>query len=142
MSYSQKSLSKKQELYRSMLVGVLIYSVVLGFYNDYTDILDTGTYSTTFALALLLQILTYATFRVKDWVVARAKAVGGSNQRVYVVGGVWAVMFISKFVFLGIISIVFRDNVYISGFIGLLLIIITMTVLDYLVAKVDKKLEA
>ena len=125
-----------------MLVGVLIYSVVLGFYNDYTDILDTGTYSTTFALALLLQVLTYATFRVKDWVVARAKAVGGSNQRVYVVGGVWAVMFISKFVFLAIIGIVFRDNVYISGFIGLLLIIITMTVLDYLVAKVDKKLEA
>ena len=52
------TVSRKQALFRSMLAGILLYSVVLGFFNDYTDILHTGTYSVTFAVAVVMQVLT------------------------------------------------------------------------------------
>lgn len=133
-------LNAKQKLFRDMFVGVMIYAVVLGFFNDYTDILHTGTYSTTFAVAIVMQVLTYLTFRVKDRVVSWFSKRPGSYQKVGIVGSVWFVMFISKFIFLGVISIVFRDNVEISGFFGLLLIIITMTIAERLVYIIDRKL--
>ena len=37
------TVSRKQTAFRTMLAGILLYTVVLGFFNDYTDILHTGT---------------------------------------------------------------------------------------------------
>ncbi|MEI6553651.1 MAG: hypothetical protein WCO09_03720, partial [bacterium] len=61
MPIDKQNSNKNQELFLNMLVGTLLYSVVLGFFNDYTDILHTGTYSTTFLMAIVMQILTYTT---------------------------------------------------------------------------------
>ena len=71
----------RQRLFRSMILGTLIYSVVLGLFNDYTSILHTRSYSTTFAVAVVMQILTYGTFFLKDWTVAwcRGGGLGGSK---------------------------------------------------------------
>ena len=49
-------------------------------------------------------------------------------------------MFLSKFVFLGAIDIIFSDAVEISGFVGLLLIIICMTAAQALIEWIDGKL--
>ena len=131
--------SGKQRLFRKMVLGVLLYSVVLGFFNDYTDILQTRSYSVTFSVAVVMQLLTYLTFALKDVVVQWFRR-GGPRHKVGIVVSVWLIMFLSKFVFLGVISVVFRDAVHISGFIGLMLIIVTMTVAQKLVDLVDDKL--
>ena len=123
-----------------MLIGTLLYSVVIGFFNDYTDILHTGTYSTTFMLAILMQLLTFATFWVKDIVAKRIKALNRPRGKVLLAFGVWLVIFLSKFVFLWAISVVFRDSVQISGFVGLLLVIALMTAVQKLVELIDAKL--
>lgn len=121
-----------------MVQGVLIYSVVLGFFNDYTSILHTGTYSTTFAVAIVMQLLTYLTFMIKDIVKAQFKDKIGRRYTAGLVFGVWLVLFLSKFVFLWAISVIFRDEVYISGFVGLLVIIIIMTLADRLIGYIDR----
>ena len=59
----------KQKIYREIILGILLYSVVLGFFNDYTNILHTGTYSVTFAVAIVMEMLTYLTFLLKDLIV-------------------------------------------------------------------------
>ncbi len=123
-----------------MILGVLLYSVVLGFFNDYTDILQTRSYSVTFAVAVVMQLLTYATFALKDRVVRGFRRRGGPQHKVGIVISVWLIMFLSKFVFLGVISVIFRDAVHLSGFIGLMLIIVTMTVAQKLVDLVDDRL--
>lgn len=131
--------SKNQEIFREMFVGVLLYSVVLGFFNDYTDILHTGTYSVTFSVAVVMEILTYLTFMFKDWVVSRFNS-SQIESKVWLGLSIWLIMFFSKFIFLGVISVVFSDEVYISGFLGLLLIIITLTLVQKLVQVVYEKL--
>jgi len=132
--------SSRQELFRTMFVGVLLYTVVLGFFNDYTHILHTGTYSVTFMVAIVLQVLTYLTFAFKDWVVKRIKNRGGNNQKLGIVLSVWAIMFFSKFVFLGAISVIFRGEVEISGFVGLLIIVACLTLVQWLVEAIYEKL--
>jgi hypothetical protein len=130
----------RQQLFRSMILGTLIYSVVLGFFNDYTSILHTRSYSTTFAVAVVMQILTYATFFLKDRTVAWYRGGGLGGSKPAMLFSVWLIMFLSKFVFLGAIGLIFGDAVEISGFVGLLLIIACMTVAQALVEFVDAKL--
>lgn len=111
-----------------MVLGTLVYSVVLGFFEDYTAILNTWSYSTTFFVAIVMQILTYITFWLKSLVVKYFKGKEGKKYVAALVFGVWLIMFLSKFVFLAVIDFIFGSAVEISGFVGLLFIIIIMTV--------------
>jgi len=123
-----------------MLVGVLLYSLVLGFFNDYTEILHTGSYSVTFAVAIVMQILTYLTFAAKDFAVGWFRRRGGPKHKVGIVFSVWLIMFLSKFVFLAAIAVVFQGSVQVSGFVGLMVVIACMTVAQRLVEFVDDRL--
>ena len=49
-------------------------------------------------------------------------------------------MFLSKFVFLEVIAIVFRSEVKIKGFVGLLIIVICLTAAEKIVNLIDKRL--
>ncbi len=131
--------SPKQDLFREMVLGTLLYSVVLGFFNDYTDILSTKSYSTTFAVAIVMQLLTYATFLLKDVIVTKLKQ-KENVKKAYIAFSIWLIMFFSKFIFLAVLDFIFGDNIEISGFIGLLLIIICLTVAQKIVQTIYKKL--
>ena len=140
MSIDKKNSNNKQVLFRNMLVGILLYSVVLGFFNDYTDILHTGTYSTTFLMAIVMQILTYLTYMIKDRFVDWLNSSNKPKSKVLLYFGVWLIIFLSKFVFLWVIEFVFRGTVQISGFLGLLLMVVILTVTQKLVEIVYCKL--
>ena len=135
-----EKLNRKQAIFRSMLVGVLLYSVVLGFFNDYTEILHTGSYSVTFAVAIVMQVLTYLTFAAKDVSVSWFRRRGGPKHKVGIAFSVWLIMFLSKFVFLAAIAFVFQGSVEISGFVGLMIVIACMTIAQRLVEFADQKL--
>ena len=139
MHEKQSTPNSKQKLFQDMMLGVLIYAVVLGFFNDYTNILYTKSYSTTFAVAVVMQLLTYATFMLKDLVVLRFKQKENSNK--FALGFcIWLIIFLSKFVFLKVIDIIFGKYVEISGFIGIMLIIVCVTIVQKLVGLTYKKL--
>jgi predicted Co/Zn/Cd cation transporter (cation efflux family) len=120
--------SNRQRVFSEMLSGILLYSVVLGFFNDYTDIIHTGTYSTTFAVAVVMEILTFLTIALKDRVLRWLNGRGRPPRKAAVVFSLWLIMFLSKFVFLAAISAIFRGEVQVSNFFGLLLIIACMTI--------------
>jgi len=122
------------------VLGTLVYSVVLGFFNDYTSILYTKSYSTTFLVAVVLQILTHLTLMLKKKVSREFKHKTGRYSNLGHILSVWLVLFLSKFVFLAVIDLVFGDSVQISGFVGLLAIIIIMTVAKELTDYIFDKL--
>ncbi|MEI7690652.1 MAG: hypothetical protein WCI63_03440 [bacterium] len=130
----------KLTLFHELLLSVLLYSVVLGFFNDYTNIISTQSYSTTFLTALALSLLIYPTFMLKSFLVRYFKE---RNQKVALVMTVWAVLFVSKFVFLWILDLIFGNYLDISGFVGLLIIILVATILqkivDYFYQKFGKQ---
>lgn len=133
MQNAKTAQSSKQQLFYDMVLGTLVYAVVLGFFEDYTDILNTWSYSITFFAAIVMQILTYITFWLKSLVVRYFKGKEGRLYTAALVFGVWLILFLSKFVFLAVIDLIFGSRVEISGFFGLMLIIIVMTVTKRLI---------
>ena len=118
--------SRKQRVFVDWVLGTLLYAVVLGFFNDYTDLLRIASFSTLFAAALVLQALTAATFRVKDIVTKPFKDRSSRRSRLGYGLSLWAISFFSKFVFLEVIVLIFGSAVKINGFVGLMLIVATM----------------
>jgi hypothetical protein len=116
-----------------MVLGTLVYAVVLGFFEEYTNILNTWSYSTTFFVAIVMQILTHITFWLKSLVVKYFKGKEGNTYKAALVFGVWLIMFFSKFVFLAVIDFIFGSSVEISGFVGLVVIILTMIIAKQLI---------
>ncbi|HEY7469557.1 MAG TPA: hypothetical protein VIC07_08550, partial [Acidimicrobiia bacterium] len=53
---------------------------------------------------------------------------------------IWAIMFFSKFVFLWVLDVIFGTSVEVSGFVGLVLIIAAMLVIDWALELVDRRL--
>ncbi|MBU4335787.1 MAG: hypothetical protein KJ548_04365 [Actinobacteria bacterium] len=122
--------TRAQALAGELMVGVALYSIVLGFFNDYTDLVHTESYSVTFALAVVMQLLTWAVFATKRaWVrwFGQRERRGGPTGRFL---GLWALMFSSKFVFLWVIALVFRDEVEVAGFVAILVLVACFTVVQ------------
>ena len=121
-------------------MGTLLYAVVMGFFNDYTDYLSVQSFSTLFLAALVMQALTYATFSFKGRVSRWYRGRTGTGTLIAHGLSIWAIMFFSKFVFLEVINIVFGSAVEITSFVGLLLIIATMVIAGRLIELIDRRL--
>ncbi len=132
MKLNKEVFNSRQIIFKEMFVGTLIYAVVLGFFNDYTDIFYANSFSTIFLCALVMQILTYITFKFKNMVIDWLKGRKGFINKLGMFFSVWAIMFLSKFVFLWVIDFVFGSYVNINNFVGLITIIVVVTLLNKL----------
>lgn len=126
---SKASLSRKQQIFTEVLVGALIYVVVLGLFDEYTDLVDAKSFSTIVFASILLEALTFLTFLFKDWWIGFLTRRFGELSRPKKVFALWLVMFFSKFPFLWAIEWVFRGNFEVNGFIALVIVIVTVTIL-------------
>ena len=116
-------LSTKQQVFTEIVIGTLIYVVVLGFFRDYTEIVTANSFSTTFLAAFVLQILTYLTFLLKKRIIAWLRGKPGTLYRVLMFFCVWLVMFLSKFVFIAVLDLLFSEYIYVHGFFGILFVV-------------------
>ena len=121
-------LSTKQRVYQEIIFGTLIYAVVVGFFNDYTSILSTSSYSVTFFVAFALALLTFATVSLKKRVIWYVRRKASLTNKLSLVVLVWSLLFFSKFVFMELLDIIFSTSLTINGFFGLTAAVITMTV--------------
>jgi hypothetical protein len=122
----------RQRVYAETVIGTLVYAVVLGFFDDYTDLVEITSFSTLFLAAFVLQLLTWLTFRAKDLATG---LVGDGVETRHKVGrgfAVWVVMFGSKFVFIEVIDLFFGDAVEFSGFVAVLVLVAVTTILGRL----------
>jgi hypothetical protein len=86
-----------------------------------------------------MQLLTYGTFLLKDVIVTKLKQ-SENVKKIYIAFSIWLIMFFSKFIFLAVLDFIFGNNIEISGFIGLLLIIICLTIAQKIVQTIYEKL--
>jgi uncharacterized membrane protein YvlD (DUF360 family) len=132
--------SARQLLFKELFVGTLIYAVVLGFFDDYTSIVEARSFSYVFLAAVVLEVLTCGAFAVKDAIVGRLRHRGSRSALALMALGVWFVMFSSKFVFIWVIDLVFGDDVDINGFFGIFAVALVVTVVHRLADQVFARL--
>jgi hypothetical protein len=131
---SQKhKFTSKQLVFQEIVLGVLIYAVVLGFFNDYTSIVYAKSFSTLFFASLLLELLTYYTFQLKKKLVSWVKRKKLKSARLFTVFSIWLIMFSSKFVFIWALDFVFGSYITVNGFFGILFVVLSVTIFHKLV---------
>ena len=128
----QGSFTARQLLFKELFVGTLIYAVVLGFFDDYTSVLEARSFSYIFMAAIVLELLTCGAFAVKNAIVRKLRHRESRASVVLMALGVWFVMFVSKFVFIWAIDLIFGDEVNINGFFGIFIVALVVTVMHRL----------
>lgn len=116
-------------------MGTLIYILVLGLFNDYTSVVEATSFSIVVYASIILELLTYGAFLLKKIVVDKFKNRTGNSQKLLMVFCVWLVLFLSKFVFIGVVNMILGNYINIHGFFGILLIVLSVTVIHQLADK-------
>ena len=124
--------NKKQLLFKELVVGTLIYAVVLGFFNDYTSIVYAKSFSYIFFASFVLEILTILAFSLKGYIANKLKGKEGTLYKVLLVFNIWLIMFLSKFIFVEVIDLIFGNDININGFFGILIIVLSVTIIHRL----------
>jgi len=129
MDTNPTALSKSQLIFAEVLTGFLIYVLVLGLFDDYTDVVTAKSFSTIVLASILLETLTFLTFLFKDWWIGFLTRWRGELTRPQKLFGLWLVMFFSKFPFLWAIEWIFRGNFEVGGFFSIVILVGCVTVL-------------
>lgn len=129
-----------KKTFREWVLGVLVYMVVLSLFDDYTDFVFITSASTILMASLVLQALMSWTLDFEKWIGSKFKYPEGTKFKPAKFFAVWAVLFLSKFVFLWVIDILFGENVEFSGFVALILVIVSMIIVKEIIYLVDSKL--
>jgi hypothetical protein len=118
--------TRRQVLFASWVMDVLVYIVVLGLFVEYVPSVVTESFIISIFTAVVLKLLIDAIagleHRVSDWFKRRE----GSGWRVLRLVTMFSILFFSKFAILEIIDIVFGDRVTLGGFVGVALLVVTM----------------
>ena len=134
------TMSKRQRHYVSWLADVLVYIVVLNLYVEYSEAkaIDSFTISilTAILLKLLLVLITASKYRVWTW----AKSREGRIYTVAGIFGVWAILFLSKFLILEAVDFVFGDLVELGGFVNVMLLVAVMMIARDAVQRIYRRL--
>lgn len=103
---------------------VLVYTLVLNLFVEYWDaiVIDSFTISifTAVVLKIMLDLLTTVEHRVNEFMSQFSKVLGFVSM--------WAVLFLSKFVILEVIDIIFGEHVELGKFLDVVVLIITLMV--------------
>jgi hypothetical protein len=129
MDQNRLGLSDRQLIFAEVLIGTLIYVLVLGLFDAYTDVVTAKSFSTIILASILLEALTFLTFLFKDWWIAFLTRWRGELTRPQKLFGLWLVMFFSKFPFLWAIDWVFRGDFEVDGFFSIVILVGSVTVL-------------
>lgn len=127
MPTKEQYFTSTQRIYDELLVGTLIYAVLIGFLNDYTSIVYARSFSTIFFAAVILEILTYLTLLLKARVMTAQKNSLLVTHKAALLFIVWLILFLSKFIFVWVIDILFGDSIVIYGFFGIMLLVLGVT---------------
>lgn len=132
--------NEKQLVFKELFVGTLIYVCVLGLLADYTKIVYAESFSFVIYAAFVLELLTYFTLLAKKLVLARLKFQTTVRRKALVLFGAWLILFLSKFVFIGVIDMAFMGTVTVYGFFNIFAVVLSVTLLHKLADYVFLKL--
>jgi hypothetical protein len=140
MKQRVNSFSTNQLIFQELFIGTLIYSSVLGFFSDYTDIVFAKSFSVIFFSSIVLEILTFMTFKLKKSIINWLKKHSGKVYTALTFFCVWLVMFLSKFVFIFFLDLFFGSYIRVEGFFGILAVVLSVTIIHRLSYKIFEKL--
>jgi len=132
--------SKNQKLFIDWTLDLLIYIVVINLFAQYSSNIYFENFSISILTALVLKILLYLIINLEHKVSIFFKSIENKLSKTLNVIVSLSILFLSKFLILEIIDIIFGEYVEIKGFIPLMVMIILMIVARKTFEKIYNKI--
>lgn len=126
--------------FASWMTDVLVYTVVLNLFVEYSDAIVIDSFTISLFTAVLLKLLLDVIGGVEHRVMHFFQQREGTLWRVLGWISVFSILFVSKFLILEIVNIVFGDHVELGHLLDVIVLIVTMIVTRRLVALVYARL--
>lgn len=133
-------ITRAQHVFAEWMTAVLVYTVILNLFVEYSEAFVIDSFTISVLTAIVLKGLLSIILRFEHRVGAFFKAREGRLNRVLGIILTISILFLSKFVILEVIDIIFREHVEINGFIPLVALIITMLIAEQIVLRVYERL--
>ena len=122
-------------------VGILVYVVVIALFDEHYDRIFVSSFTIALFMAVVMKVLLFLILRLEHVVAHFWKSMKQSTVvKVLSLISAFLILFLSKFVILEILDIIFRENVEIHGFIPIILLILSMIILERGLVVIFKKL--
>ena len=118
--------TRSQERFASWVTDVLVYIVVLNLFIEYVPRVITESFTISILTALVLKFLIDVITGLEGHVSGWFKQREGRVWRALGLVTMFLILFVSKFVILEVIDVVFGDRVALGGFIEVASLVITM----------------
>ena len=126
------TMTAAQEKFLDWMRDVLVYTVVLNLFVEFADniVIDSFTISifTAVVLKVMLDLLTLVEHHVSHFFSKIHKVLGFLSM--------WVVLFLSKFVILEVIDIIFGDHVELGKLLDVIVLVLALMISRALVVKI------
>jgi hypothetical protein len=119
-------MSPAQARFLSWVSAVLVDIVVLNLFVEFVHTIVIDSFSISILTAVLLKLMVDAVKGLEQSVSASLAAREGAVWKAIRFLAVWLILFLSKFVILEAVNVVFGDHVELGSFIEIVGIIVTM----------------
>ncbi len=115
-----------QRRFASWMADVLVYVVVLNLFVEFVYAVVIDSFTISILTAVLLKLLLDLIFRFEHLVSGFFKRRSGAVFRILELVAAWAILFLSKFLLLEIVDIVFGDEVELGGLLDIIALVIAL----------------
>jgi len=141
---SAEAPTTRQRLFNRYFSAILLDMAVLGLFAEYWRHVTIDSFTITLLAAVLLQVLLKLTLSFEHRVGAYFKARPGPGMRFARVFTAWLILFGSKFVILGAITLLFGDRVHfggpLHGIVAFIIVVVVMLAAEELVVRIYRRL--
>jgi hypothetical protein len=123
-----RTMTSAQASFVSWVSAVLVDIVVLNLFVEFVHTVVIDSFYISILTAVLLKLMVDAVKGLEQRVSAYLSAKQGAAWKPVRFLAVWLILFLSKFLILEVVNVVFGDHVELGSFIEILAIIVTMLV--------------
>ena len=134
------TINRNQYQFIWWMTDILIYIIILNLFVEYVDVIIIDSFTISILTSLVLKALLTLILRLEHNVAAYFSAREGTINRILQIGLTFAILFLSKFVILEAIDIIFGEHVELGGFLPLVALIITMLVAERVMRLIYQRL--
>ncbi len=122
------TITRRQEIYISWAKDVLIYILVLNLFVEYSANIVIDSFTISIFTAIVLKILLEIVFKFEHLVGDFFKARPGKVSNFLRIISMWLILFLSKFLILEVIDLIFGEHVELGKFLDVIILVISLMV--------------
>ncbi len=125
-STAPRTITSAQARFISWVSELLVDIVMLNLFVEFVHNVVIDSFAISILTAVLLKLMVDAVKGLEQRVSAYFAAKPGTGAKVLRIAGVWTILFLSKFVILEVVNVVFGDHVELGGFLEVAGIVVAM----------------